>query len=92
MSYLSLPVFQNAHHQHKKLGCAHMYRRLMYTCTHKTLEYMSRFANNFYQAFHLKLSLPDLLRHALVMHWYRFSSGCAASLRHILSSCLVTRA
>ena len=59
----------------QELGCTHMYRRLMYTCMHKTLEYMSRFANNFYQAFHLKLSLPDLLRHALVMHWYRLSSG-----------------
>ena len=40
---------------------------------------------------YLKVNLSDLLRHALVMHWYRFSSGWAASLRHILSSCLVDR-
>ena len=40
---------------------------------------------------YLKVSLSDLLRHALVMHWYRFSSGWAASLRHTLSSCLVDR-
>jgi len=43
---------------------------------------------NFYQLLYI---ISNLLRHALVMVWNSASSGWAANLRDILSSCLVER-